>query len=193
MGAQSLRMQPARQIFRERAVQRHGRAVEEPVLPVWVKPKRFALHWGLALLSVVGVGLTGWAEIPGYALGMAVHEEGADRGEVAILLPADSVKHLRVGQRVRLELGRDLRPAELAVTRVEPSPLSVEAARRRFRVSGVAYGDASLAVVHGACTAPEAVLESLARGALPVRAEVGRRRLGSLLSSARTKANDALR
>jgi hypothetical protein len=186
-------MESTHRIFREKALEKRGQGVEEPVTPIWVKPERFALLWGLALLSVVSVGLIGWAEIPVHAVGIAAREGGEDGREVAILLPADSVKYLRVGQRVHLELGRDSRPGELAVTRVEPSLLTVEAARRRFRVSDVAHSGASFAVVHGICTAPEAVFEKLARAGLPARAEVGKQRLGSLLSSAGTKANDALR
>lgn len=175
---------PARPIFRAKALEQRGRPAELSPPSLWAKPKALAVLWGLALLTSVSVGLVARIEIPVYAGGVAVGAGAKDAGRTAVLVDSDAADELKVGQSVHVEVGQDLRSAELVVERVEPAPLSVESARRRFGLSGLADpGREGYTVLLGVLAMGDEPEGPPAAAAWPVRVEVGTRRLSSLFRS----------
>ncbi len=125
----------ARTLFRQEALRHFMEGREPSVLPRFIRPRTFACLWILLALTLLA-GLLVWtAKVPVYTSGLAIAREDQGQLRLFVLVPANAVAQLNVGQSVLIHWPGLLEPVRTQITGVDASPQSPAAARGRFGLS----------------------------------------------------------
>ncbi|HEY3080261.1 MAG TPA: hypothetical protein VGM69_10170 [Chloroflexota bacterium] len=182
-------------VFRAAAVERY-QARRAAAGASWLRLPRAPLAlWLLVALLLTGVVAAWVARVPVYVTGVAVVLEpaAAEPGEradvfVAALLPGESLASLRPGQPLYLQLGADGQRLRRTVAAVDPEVVSPDALPARLGLGSLNRGVVML--LGGPVVVARAALEPLpppfaasayVGSVLPVKVEVGRRRVVALI------------
>jgi hypothetical protein len=179
----------SRPLFRASATERYVQGREETVLPPLIRPRVTRLAWLLLALLVLAGGAAWWAQVPIFVTGSAIvipsPESGAADTYALALFPTESLGSLHVGQDVFLRLNALAQPVIRPIAEVTPEVLSPAEVARRFDLNPAAalsiQGPSVAALINLGATVNERPASRYAGSVYPVDAEVGSRRLLSLL------------
>jgi hypothetical protein len=179
----------SRPLFRAGAAERYVQGRQETVLPPLINPRVTRLAWLLLVLLLLGSGAAWWVQVPVFVTGSAIvipsPEGSAAEAYVLALFPAESLGTLRVGQGVFLRLNALTQPLIRPIDEVTPEVLSPAEIARRFDLNPAATlslrGPSVAALMNLGATVNERPANGYVGSVYPVEAEVGSRRLLSLL------------
>jgi hypothetical protein len=130
-----------RSIFRADAIKQYLQRHEESVLPRFLSPPTFACLSVLMGLLIVSGLIACLARVPVYVFGPCVvidrreQFNPSDDCIMVVLLPPESLLHLREGQTLFIRFEESRKRVRGSVTAVKPEIISAEDAQRRFGFS----------------------------------------------------------
>ena len=176
-----------RSIFRERAMDAYRRRAERDVVPRLTSGPVIACSWALlAVLVVAAVGA--WSvRVPAYvAAGGVVVAPGEDVAQASattsavLFVPPEQAARLRVGQRVRGQVGSAGPSVQGTIASIAPGLIGPASARSRYGVAGAdVLGEPARAVTVRLATALPA--SAFAGARVTARVEVDSQRLLTLV------------
>lgn len=186
----------ARTLFRQEALRHFMEGREPSVLPRFIRPRTFACLWILLALTLLA-GLLVWtAMVPVYTSGLAIAREDQGQLRMFVLVPANALAQLNVGQSVLIHWPGLREPVRTQITSVDALPQSPAAARDRFGLSSESVPAAVAVATADADVAWQSLdrnLTATLHSGTTARAEVetGSRRLISLVSGGSGTASQA--
>jgi len=168
--------------FRAAAIERYQAGRTETALLALGLPRVAPIAYALVALSVTLVTLAAIVRMPEYAPGVAVVVQGrpgdANGVYAALLLPAETLPRLQLGQPAYLDLGQEGARVRSATVAVEPDAISPDALASRLALGEM--GRRSMFVLGGPVAVAYAPLEqdsatNYLGGVILVNVEVGTR------------------
>ncbi len=128
----------SRSIFRPEVVQRYIQEREKAVLPRFISSRVFVFIWLLFSFFLLGGSLFGFKKVPVYASYPAVAIRNTSSPTIsdsilfAVLLPAEKLSILKVGQPIILNANKTQIKSKIII--IEPEVIEPEAVWKRFAV-----------------------------------------------------------
>lgn len=175
-----------RSIFRHEALWQAVQGSQRTVLPRFIRPRTFLCLWILIGLLALAAVLAAMADVPVFSSGVAVVVDVDGSTRLALLLPADAVDALRVGQTAWINWPEAHEPRPARIISIEEAIHSPADVRERFALSSDSItGPAVVAFAAGEDLLPkngELPARSYRGSIAPVQVQTGARPLISLLT-----------